>query len=137
MNASHTMEPVNADRIVGAATAVRAALLERIDRAVEQACADHVWDLAGWDVEAVLTATPTHRAGGFVVALRVTPMADTPHDVGVVPWDSIGQAARRIVEEVWEVTSVVPDVATDAPAVSERPARQGASPGARQRATSG
>lgn len=116
MNVDTTPTPFPHNRIVGEATPARLLLLQRIDAIVAEGVAARSSQFTMWTLQAVLTDTRSRRARGYVVALRAEPKAGlTPDQAGPFPHELLIPIASRIVSEVWEATTVAPDVASPAP----------------------
>lgn len=105
-----------AGRIHGPRLPERLLLLGMADRMVAEVSS--VWRISddGWAVEAQLVQ---RHDGSEAIVLRGTPTG-AACERRSFPWDVIDVIARRIARELWQVTAVVPDVAS-APPVLEAP----------------
>jgi len=104
-------------RIVGVPNPERRLLLTMVDHIVDEVTA--VWRIAedGWRIDAVLVARPD---GSELVVLRGLPTLG-PLERKPFAWGITDQIARRISRELWQVTAVVPDVATPPPSLDDAP----------------
>jgi hypothetical protein len=103
-------------RIVGLPTAERQLLLGMVDRIVDEVSCVWRTDAGGWRVRPVLVQ---RRDGSELVVLRGGDMGTCCHE-RCRCWDMLEHIAWRISGELWQVTAVVPDVATAAPDVGAR-----------------
>lgn len=118
-----TTTTVPSSRIVGDVTPTRLHLLARIDAIVDECLHARRPHFAGWQVQAVLAGTGVRRQHGVTVALRATPVPGLSlEQAGAFPWQHLGAIAGHICALMWEVTAVVPDVATSPPDVGHAPA---------------